>query len=321
MYAKSKKNLPRVLLAVACGWIVVGCSPSSDGNDNTNGDGNDNTNVNGDGNDNTNGGGDPAEFTAADGIRGGQLYDKFWASETGFDQDDPNRDTFDASSNFFRCKQCHGWDLLGNLGAYIDRAPRTSRPNVTGIDLAEHAQEESAQDLFDSIKTGSGVPRRDADADLSMYDPDDSSTTALGDQMPDYGQILTDEQIWDLVKFLKEEALDTTELYDITTTGSYPDGSKTFSAIGKDGDPTNGDAIFADGCASCHGADGTQFLVDGDEFTMGSFFRSKPNEAQHKVKFGQLGTGMVPPAVQVDNLSDMKDLYRAMLDEDLYPDP
>jgi hypothetical protein len=37
----------------------------------------------------------------------------------------------------------------------------------------------------------------------------------------------------------------------------------------------------------CHGARGTAIIVDGS-FSVGSFFRKKSNEAQHKVKFGQL---------------------------------
>jgi len=42
--------------------------------------------------------------------------------------------------------------------------------------------------------------------------------------MPDFSKILTDAQIWNLVKYIKEDILDTTQLYDITTEGTYPDG-------------------------------------------------------------------------------------------------
>jgi mono/diheme cytochrome c family protein len=82
-----------------------------------------------------------------------------------------------------------------------------------------------------------------------------------------------------------------------------------FSNIGEDGDATHGNTIFADTCAVCHGADGTAFLVDGDEFTIGSFVRAKPNEAQHKLKFGQLGSDM---GSMVTDLDDLLDLYKAL---------
>jgi hypothetical protein len=73
---------------------------------------------------------DPAEYTNANGIRGGIMYDKFWATEAGYNQSDPNVTKFNSYSDFFRCKQCHGWDYLGNAGSYINRAPRANRPNV-----------------------------------------------------------------------------------------------------------------------------------------------------------------------------------------------
>ena len=245
--------------------------------------------------------GDPPGFTSADGINGGQMFDKFWASETGWDFG-ANADHFSGFADFYRCKQCHGWDQLGNAGAYISRAPKTTRPNVSSVDLKEHAAEHTPQELFDDIMRSSG--RRNLDADLASYDPATNSTT--GDQMPNFSEFMT------------EEVIDTDELYEFTTSGTYPTGSWTPSNIGLDGDAANGNAIYAaESCAACHGADGTQIMVDGS-FSVGSFFRQKSNEAQHKVKFGQLGTLMNPLITDVD---DIRDLYKAMADETTYPDP
>jgi mono/diheme cytochrome c family protein len=276
-----------------------------------------------DGGDGGGGGGDaiPAGFTNADGINGGRLYDKFWSTEGGFDQDDPNIATLDAFGDFFRCKQCHAWDRRANMASYINRAPSTTRPNVSGLELVERSIEHSAQELFDGIKNGDGAPRRSIDADLSTYDPADPSTTTVGDQMPNYGEILTDEQIWDLVKYLKEEALDTTQLYEVTTEGTYPTGSRTFSNFGEGGDAANGDALYAR-CAGCHGDNGIGggFPIDEGAFSVGSFLRSKPYELWHKVKFGQLGS-VVMDAQGIDTLEDMRDLYAALADETKYPDP
>ena len=257
----------------------------------------------------------PPEFSAADGIIGGRMYDKFWAPETGWDQADPNLATFNGFADFFRCKQCHAWDRLSNAGSYIGRAPSTTRPNVSSVDLIEHSEHHSPQELFDALKSSTG--RRPLSADLSTYDPATNST--VGDQMPDLSEIMTDAEIWDLVKFLKQEAIDSDLLYDFTTTGSYPTGSITYMNIGKDGDATNGDAIYASMCTTCHGADGTQILVDGS-FSVGSFLRAKPYELQHKVKFGQPGSIPFMGSLLTD-VNDIKDVYKALTNATTYPDP
>ncbi|NIN71726.1 MAG: c-type cytochrome, partial [Gemmatimonadetes bacterium] len=256
---------------------------------------------------------DPPEFTNADGINGGTMYDKFWTPETGWNQSDPNLATFNNFSNFFRCKQCHAWDRKGNAASYIGRAPSTSRPNVSSVDLIEHAEHHTPQELFDALWSSTG--RRSVSADLSTYDP--VSNPTVGDQMPDLSDIMTEEQVWDLVKFLKEEANDTDLLYDYTTSGTYPNGSITYMNIGAGGDAANGDAIYEAECASCHGADGTAVVVDG-EFTVGSFLRAKPYEVHHKVKFGQPGTAM---GSLVTEITDILDLYAALTNETSYPDP
>ncbi|NIM51880.1 MAG: c-type cytochrome, partial [Gemmatimonadales bacterium] len=255
---------------------------------------------------------DPA-FELADGINGGTMYDKFWTPETGWNQSDPNLATFNQYSDFFRCKQCHAWDRLGNAGSYIGRAPSTSRPNVASLDLKAATAAMSEQELFDALWSSTG--RRSVSTDLSTYDP--ATNPTVGDQMPNLSEIMTEEQVWDLVKFLKEEAVDTDVLYDFTTTGTYPTGSITYSNIGAGGNAANGDAIYAANCAACHGADGTAIVVDG-EYTVGSFLRAKPYEVQHKVKFGQPGTAM---GSLVTDLTEMLDLYLALMNATNYPDP
>lgn len=264
-----------------------------------------------------------SDFALADGITGGQLYSKFWATETLFTlansnlQSQAELDAITGKSDFFRCKQCHGWDRLGRDGGYSNRSPKTTRPNVADLDLASLSQTATLEELFSAIKTGT-VPRRDVDADLSTYDPAINPT--VGDQMPDYSQIFTDQQIWDLVKYLKGESLDTSMLYDIALEDGtvYPNRGRSFLNLGLDGDAINGDAVFAANCASCHGADGSAILVDGAAYTVGAHTRKKPYEDQHKVKFGHLGSSMYP--VLANNpLSDIKDLLKALADDDKYP--
>jgi len=259
---------------------------------------------------------EPTQFSQADGIRGGILYDNFFSTEAKFSKaGDANLvSKLNQYSDFFRCKQCHGWDLLGNTGAYINRGPKTNRPNVSSVNLLSIAKTKTAQELFDAMKKTAG--RRDISYDLSTYNPTTNAT--VGDQMPNYTQLLTDAEIWDIVKFLKNEVVDVNNLFSFTTTGSYPTGTITFSNIGKDGNAANGKTYYTQKCALCHGADG-KLIPNLDKttgMTLGKFMRTKPHEAQHKIKFGQLGTAMT---ASKSTLQELKDLYKAVTDTVTYP--
>jgi mono/diheme cytochrome c family protein len=243
---------------------------------------------------------------------GGIMYDKFWSTESGFDQNNEYLATLNASSNFFRCKQCHGWDGFGSNGAYISRAPKTTRPNVSSLNLYQFAKTKTPLELFQGMTATTN--RRDISYDLSTYDPDANNTE--GDKMPNLNQILTDAQIWDMVKFMKEGMFDVTALYDATYEGSYPTGSMTITNVGRDGNAVNGNTFYTANCTVCHGADGTNLDLEGK--TMGKFVRTKANEVQHKVKYGQLGSSMVG---KFDiTLGEMKDLYKACADTTTFPD-
>lgn len=135
--------------------------------------------------------------------------------------------------------------------SYVNRGPKTNRPNVDGPILSFRFK--SPQEIFNAIKKGT-KQRRKLTSDLSTYDPE--TDFAIGDQMPDYSEILTDVQIWDLVKFIKEGYLDVTLLYDATYTGTYPTEKATYNNIGKDGNYQNGLAIYQAKCEVCPGVDG-----------------------------------------------------------------
>lgn len=250
-------------------------------------------------------------FNNASFSKGGIMYDKFWSTEAGFDQSNAHLANLNGKADFFRCKQCHGWDGLGSNGAYINRGPTTTRPRVSGLNLYDLAKTKTSKELFDALKVTNG--RRDISFDLSTYDPATNYTE--GDKMPNLNQLLTDAQIWDIVKFMKEGMFDVKGLYDATYTGTYPTGSATFSNIGKDGIEATGNSIYAAKCASCHGASGTTLDLEGK--TLGNFARSKANEAQHKIKYGQLGSSMVGNFNMT--LTEMKDLYKALSNTTNFP--
>ena len=257
---------------------------------------------------------DPTEasYAAASSIKGGVMYDKFYGTDAGFDQTNPNLATMSAKGDFFRCKQCHGWDGLGNQGAYINRGPKTARPNVSGINLYQIAQTKTPKELFDALK--SSTNRRAISYDLSTYNPATNSTE--GDKMPDLSVLLTDSQLWDLVKFMKEGMFDVSELYTATTTGAYPTGTWSIANLGKTGNAANGFAFYTNNCATCHGATGTTLIIEN--MTLGEFTRKKANEVQHKVNYGALGSNPKMNGFNL-SLSQMKDLYKALADVSKFP--
>lgn len=257
---------------------------------------------------------DPMEdaYEAASVSKGGIMYDKFWATEAEFNQNHSAIATLNAKPDFFRCKQCHGWDLLGTNGAYISRGPKTTRPNISSVNLLNVAQNKTYKELFEAMKKTAG--RRDISYDLSTYDPATNSTE--GDKMPNYTQLLTDSQIWDIVKFLKEGVIPVAELYDFTISGTYPTGTIAYSNIGKNGNEAAGLTYYQNKCQACHGSDGKTLTLEG--LSLGKFLRSKPNEVQHKIKFGQLGTSMTGQFTITN--AQMKDLYKALANATTFPD-
>lgn len=260
-------------------------------------------------------------YQNADGIKGGQLYAQFWATETGFTVNNSelvNAAQLEAIKQkpiFFACTHCHGWDRLGQLGGNSNLAPNAERPRVADLDLAKLAEISSPQALFEGIKFG--VNRRSVNENLADYSP--TNNAEIGDSMPAYSRILTNAQIWDVVKFLKEEALDTTALYQLHIFGSTYPRSRGFSNFGVEGSDVAGKELFAGYCAGCHGSDGTALLLDGGILTLGKYMRNKPFVAQHKVKFGHLGS-IMGPVLKDASLDDIQDLFAAIADSNSFPD-
>lgn len=253
---------------------------------------------------------DQIAYDAADAVNGSRLYNDFTKLETGFvapEDATVNLEHITGRKDFYRCKQCHAWDRKAKFGSYINRSPKENRPDVSDVQLT-NLRLANITELFEGIKgTGGGAVNLTRTA--NGLDP------ALGgNDHPDFGTILSDELIWDLVKYLKEGAFDTDGLYASTTVGSYPTGSITYSDIGRDGNATAGDAFYAAKCASCHGADGQTIDLEGRK--MGRFAKEKPYELQIKVVSGQLGTAMGHTPTTFD---EMKDLLKALSDESKYP--
>ena len=254
----------------------------------------------------------PDAYTDADGILGGAADSKWWTTDAGGSGTQP---TTTAEADFYRCKSCHAWDGLGNAASYANRTGQStlnaSRPDVSSVNLRASAASGSYQELYDLIMR---VGARDIDARDNTH--------------PEYSQQLATEQAWNLVKFMREEWVAPNLLYDIEVTGPamYVDYSIspavvvaptiTYSNIGALGTEADGQTLYTNTCASCHGTDGTTLDLEGR--SLGQFVREKPNEAWFKAKFGEAGTGMDPGLITAT--SDLQDLYAALANAANYPD-
>jgi thiosulfate dehydrogenase len=259
---------------------------------------------------------DIKNYEQADGRNGGLLYDNF-LKKGEVSAQFSNSFNVDTSAikekyDFFRCKQCHGWDRIGTEGYYGGRKPKAGkRPNVSRVNLLDNAKKMSPEEIFSKIKNPANS--RSLSYDLSQYDPEGNEV--VGDSMPAYGEIFNDSEIWDLVKFLKEDGEDYRNYYSMDIKGEYPDAKVTFVNIGKGGDVGSGNKVYTEFCASCHGADGTDIDIKGK--SAGEFTRKKTYELAHKVKFGQPGSNMFGISLSV---KEMNDLHKALADKTKYPD-
>lgn len=254
---------------------------------------------------------EPVEYTTADGLAGGAAYSQWWVSDGAGTGTAP---TTVAGADFYRCKACHGWDGLGDAGSYADRTGqstlRASRPDVSPVNLRSAIASSTYKELYDLV-AHSGARGIDA----------------FDNTHPDFTKVLTSGQMWNIVKFMREEWVAPSELYDMQVKGPkmYVDYSGatpkvvaptiTYTNIGKDGDAAAGGAQHRGRCSGCHGTDGKAITLEG--MSLGQFVRNKPHEAWFKVKFGQPGSGMIPGLIT--ELKTLKDLYKAYASEADFP--
>ncbi len=214
---------------------------------------------------------DPAEFTSADAVRGGSLYDKWWAV-SGVTATEPTTDHSrwatrpDTTSNTrtgsdtWRCKECHGWDYKGTSGAYATGSHATGIAGIFGTT-------KTPQEVFDLLKTAHGF-----------------GTAGL-----------SDADIWDLAKFVlatNGAQFDTDTIIDGTDMFTGTNDATAYTS------PLGTGALA---CTTCHGADG--LTIDfGSGAGVGSLADDNPWEFQHKVRFGHPGTAM--PASEANGATD-----------------
>lgn len=191
-------------------------------------------------------------------IRGGRLWDKWWtvngAPEPTIDHPLYPPIGQKSGSTTHRCKECHGWDYKGVDGAYGSGSHYTGIAGVFGSSMSD-------PEMFDLIKSDAG---------------------AFGHGFANYG--LSDQDILDLVRFLKDQVIDTDPYIDAT--GNFI------------GNPTQGQINFETqgfvACSACHGGDGAaiNFGTPTDPVWVGTVAVDNPWELFHKTRFGQPGYPM-----------------------------
>jgi len=235
---------------------------------------------------------EPTAYERASLTRGGRLYDD-WMEERGVTVTQPNPGyaltmgkVTDAPQTW-RCTECHGWDYRGVEGAYRTGA------HFTGVMGVLHARQDPKEELFEVIKNG-----------------------IEGEAMSAFGsQAYSDEDLWDLVRFLKEGTVELSLHLD-------PEGGLLHA------DAAAGKVLFEQGlpgtdpaktCVACHGADGKKVNFHEGEAEpeyLGTVAAEDPWEFQHHVRCGHPG-GLTMPAFQdlgwtLENVLDVLAFVRTL---------
>ncbi len=202
---------------------------------------------------------DPPAFVLADAVRGAKLYDKWWAEARvptpttdhplWASRPDTVSNTRTGSATW-RCKECHGWDYKGVDGVYGGGSHRTGIAGVFGTT-------KTPTEIFNLLR-----------------DPADHAYTAALTG-------LTDEDVWDAVKFVLTGQVDT---------DSHIDSGGVFY-----GSSPLGSVWYGRACFNCHGEDGTQvnFGTPADPEYVGTVAVANPWEFLHKARYGHPGSGML----------------------------
>ncbi len=204
-------------------------------------------------------------YHSADGKNGALLYDN-WVKMKNVEEKDMHPlypvTSKKSGKSTWRCKECHGWDYIGKEGRYAKGS------HFTGIEGIYHVKNEDPESLLSSLKDKS--------------------------KKHDFSIFLTEKELWDLVKFMREGQADIKKVVD---------------ELGHSkGDESKGEILFIDNCASCHGVNGDEIdfkdKKDGIQ-GVGWISNENPQESIHKIRWGHPGSDM--PSMLVDKGLSEKD--------------
>jgi mono/diheme cytochrome c family protein len=187
-------------------------------------------------------------------IQGGLLYDEWW-NVTGADEPTTDHPLWATQSTNTRSGP-DTWRCKECHGWDYKGAEGAygSGSHATGFPGVYDARTKSVDDLVAALKGGTN--------------PDH-----------DFSTVMDDEALTNLATFI-QNVMDYSQYIDYSTK----------APIG--GDATNGQALFSEKCALCHGADGTTFNFGSDEEPeyVGTVAADNPQEFLHKALYGQPGS-------------------------------
>jgi mono/diheme cytochrome c family protein len=246
--------------------------------------------------------GDLMLYQKANATRGGAIYDRFWSvpgvrdvHEPGQGWVVPDGGTGAATpptdggsplppdnplyvaraqnplrgSDTWTCSECHGYDYKGASGVNATGEHRTGFPGVLG------AAQKSVTDLAALLRTGGGLGAGHA-----------------------FAPVLSDKDIADLVKFLREGVADTSPYID----------NGTLRAVG---DVGHGKSLFDSNCSTCHGADGRKINFKRGVYDSEYVYDTaslEPHVLFHRVRFGTPGSSMPTAIAKGYYLKDVADI-------------
>lgn len=243
--------------------------------------------------------------TPPDSARGGRLFDRWWRFDPTFTPDDgqtaaadgkggPNADgTLNRrgspllnTGHDYRLSRYFGWDLRGSAG--IAGPAHQDRPHIVSVDLL--ADTRTVDDLAAWLSGGDDV-------------------------LPAFGDVLTQQALADVALFIVETRERTLphpdEIFSLSSTAprNY--------VLNEGADIEAGHASIAAMCSGgfCHGVGGTAIAIDGS-YSLGSYSRTKADEAWFKIVNGQPGTAM---GRQTDDAGEVLNMLAALCDRETYP--
>ncbi len=243
------------------------------------------------------------ETVAVDDAWGGRIFDrwyrelgqKFDAGKSGGPRGDgsllgPDGSPRTAEGHGYRLKNFFGWDLRGAEGIYgpqYQNKAYVSKRNLL-------AEESSVEELVAWLRDGDDeIP-----AFGEVMDAKALEATATFIAKMQRGELPRADQVWSL----------------------SADAPKNYT-LNPGADVERGRKLYAQGCASCHGEDGTTLAIDGT-LSLGVFNRTKAYEGWIKVLNGHPGTPMhreLPIEGAEEGGPMILDVVAALCDRKVFP--
>ena len=227
------------------------------------------------------------------------------------------------SSDYIRCKACHGWDHMGTDGGYVRRSRRESRPNAgagdgdsTSRNISFAARGEDTTVTVEMIRH-EGTGRAYSDGQGSWVALDETHSAAnkaahasgytLGNQHPDFSTGgMIQNQVECLAEFLNFADADPSVYFaDIN-----PDLNPVQYTIVDTADADAGEAYYAANCNSCHGDPAGESPIDAPDGGILAYLAQdgKFSEFSHKVRWGIPDTGMTRGAMGSPSSADVANM-------------